>query len=68
VSAEPSAVHKAWLAQSSTFSCSVSDRGSAWWRLRSKNPITGTIATVDVERPLPTPVEPPAPGTGGGLP
>ena len=68
VSAEPSAVHKAWLAQSSTFSCSVSDRGSAWWRLRSKNPITGTIATVDVERPLPTPVEPPAPGSGGGLP
>ena len=68
VSAEPSGVHKAWLAQASTFACSVSDRTSPWWRLRSKNGITGTIATLDIERPTPTPVEPPTPGSGGGLP
>jgi len=64
VSADPLTVHEAWLAQRSTYECRESGRQSAWWKLRSRNPITGTIARVDVERPVPSAVEPSSPGSG----
>lgn len=55
VSAEPAAVHEAWLAPSSTITYESGDRADPWMRLRSKNPITATVARED--RLLPEPKE-----------
>jgi hypothetical protein len=68
ISSDPIAVHDAWLAPGSTATCEGGASESAWWKLRSRNPITGTIARQDMERPEPSIVEPPAAGAGGGLP
>ena len=67
ISAEPSDVSRAWLATSTAVSYSGGDAQSPWLRLRSRNPITGTIAVQDMHLPEPVAVKPMA-GGGGGLP
>jgi hypothetical protein len=67
LSAEPSAVHEAWLARDTSVTYEGGDRSSPWLRLRSRNVITATVAKLDLERPEPSEVERPA-GVGGGLP
>lgn len=67
ISAEPVAVHEAWLARDTSVTYEGGERSNPWLRLRSRNPITATVARLDVERPEPSEVERPA-GVGGGLP
>ena len=67
ISAEPTNVSQAWIAQGTTVSYSGGDAQSPWLRLRSRNPITGTIAVQDIELPEPKPVRAMM-GAGGGLP
>lgn len=54
--ADPDAVHEAWLARDTTVSYSGGDRQGPWWKLRSLNPITSTIAVQDMEIGEPRPV------------
>lgn len=68
ISDDPPAIEKAWLSRGSAVTYQNVDRTSVWGRLRSTNPITGTIARQDVELPDPSVVEPPKPGSAGGLP
>jgi hypothetical protein len=56
VSAEPPSVAEAWLAPATTVEYSGGERTSPWLRLRSRNPITCTIAMQDVLIPAPKPV------------
>ena len=67
LSAEPSEVHAAWLARDTTVTYEGGDRSSPWLRLRSRNMITATVATIDLDRPEPSEVERPT-SLGGGLP
>lgn len=67
VSAEPMAVSQAWLAVGTTVEYTGGDRESAWLRLRSRNPITCTIALQDSRLPEPRPVSSTV-AMGGGLP
>jgi hypothetical protein len=67
ISAEPAKVSQAWLATGSTVTYAGGDPASPWLRLRSRNPITGTIAVQDVVLPEPRPVRA-GMGVGGGLP
>jgi Acetoacetate decarboxylase (ADC) len=67
VSAEPMAVSQAWLAVGTTLDYTGGDRQSAWLRLRSRNPITCTIALQDSRLPEPRPVSSTV-AMGGGLP
>ena len=66
LSAEAGEVSNAWLARGTTIEYSGGDRSSPWLQLRSTNPITCTIAELDLERPEVTVIERPAPGGGGG--
>lgn len=63
VSAEPGAVHDAWLAVGTTVEYSGGSRTDPWLRLRSRNPITCTIAVADFVLPEPKAV--PRPGQPG---
>ena len=65
ISAEPADVQEAWLARATEVGYESGDRASPWLRLRSKNPITCTIAVLDTERPEPNEVERPEGGMGG---
>ena len=67
VSAEPMDVSQAWLAVGTTLEYSGGDRQSNWLRLRSRNPITCTIALQDSRLPEPRAVSA-AVAMGGGLP
>ncbi len=67
ISAEPMDVSQAWLAVGTTLEYSGGDRQSNWLRLRSRNPITCTIALQDSLLPEPRPVSS-AVAMGGGLP
>lgn len=67
ISAEPRAVSRAWIAVGTTVEYSGGARDNPWLRLRSRNPITCTIAVQDVLLPSPEPVKTGA-GMGGGLP
>lgn len=68
LSAEPGEIREAWLARATTVEYSGGDRSSPWLQLRSTNPITCTIAELDLERPEPTVIERPSPGGGAGGP
>ncbi len=56
VSSEPDAVSSAWIARDAQLTYAVTDRSSVWWKLRSLNPITSTIAIQDMELVEPRPV------------
>ncbi len=56
ISAEPDVVTQAWIARDTRVEYANPDRSSPWWRLRSLNPITSTIAVQDMELGEPKPV------------
>lgn len=68
LSAEPSEIKSAWLARGTTVEYSGGERSSPWLQLRSTNPITCTIAELEIERPEATVIERPTPGGGAGGP
>ena len=67
ISADPDAVHEGWIAVDTEVRTSGGDAKGPWRRLRSRNPITCTIAVQDMRRPEPEEVQAAA-GVGGGLP
>jgi hypothetical protein len=60
ISAEPPSVAQAWLAVGTTVEYVGGDRNGPWLRLRSRNPITCTIALQEVLLPEPKAVRAPA--------
>jgi hypothetical protein len=67
ISSEPRGVTQAWIAVGTTVEYSGGSRDNPWLTLRSRNPITCTIAVQDMLLPKPEPVSA-TPGMGGGLP
>jgi hypothetical protein len=63
-------VHEARLAKGATVNCQADDWSNPWFRLRSLNTISASIAVVDLEltAPVPQTLRSAAGAMGGGLP
>lgn len=57
ISADPDEIREAWIDRGATVAYQGGDRKDPWLRLRSRNPITSTVAVQDMQRPEPEEVK-----------